>query len=191
MIKNIKRVGIIFLTIAIVCLMVICCFFAINGDKSSAELQKDKEQMTTADDRAITDIGKIYTDIQGTSAQIITKWNEVREESYTLNKFVKIVLNANWIVDVTLNLENYQRIIIDLNGHSVTRNLSAQVSSGNLFNVSYGATLRIMDSVFERNPQAVYDKVEELADSLLPVSYTHLTLPTTAIGCLFVCGAGG
>ena len=167
MIKNIKRVGIIFLAVAIVCFMTIGCFFAINGDKSSAELQKDKEQMTTADDRATTDIGKTYTDIQGTSVQIITRWNEVRAESYTMNKFVKIVLNANWIVDVTLNLENYQRIIIDLNGHSVTRNLSAQVSSGNLFNVSYGATLRIMDSVFERNPQAVYDKVEELADSLL------------------------
>ncbi len=167
MIKNIKRVGIIFLAVAIICLMVIGCVFAINGVKPSAKLQLDTEQMTTADDRAITDIGKTYTDIQGTSAQIITKWNEVRQESYTLNKFVKIVLNANWVLDSYLSVENYQRIIIDLNGHSITRNLSAQVDAGNILAVEYGATLRIMDSVFERDAQAVYDKVEELADSLL------------------------
>ena len=171
MIKNIKRVGIIFLTIAIVCLMVICCFFAINGDKSSAELQKDKEQMTTADDRAITDIGKIYTDIQGTSVQIITRWNEVRAESYTMNKFVKIVLNANWIVDATLNLENYQRIIIDLNGHSITRNIAEQAWGGKTFDVRNGATLRIMDSVFEQDSDNILAKAEELASTLNVENY--------------------
>ena len=166
MIKNIKRVGIIFLTIAIVCLMTIGCFFAINGDKSSAKLQKDKEQMTTADDRATTDIGKIYTDIQGTSIEIFAKWDEVRAESYTMNKFVKIVLNADWVLGSCLTLERYQRIIIDLNGHSITRNIPEQVVNGHLFYVCYGATLKIMDSVFEQNSEGVLAKAEELASKL-------------------------
>ncbi len=171
MIKNIKRVGIIFLAIAIICLMVTGCVFGINGVKSSAELQNDKEQMTTADDRAMTDIGKTYTDIQGTSAQIITKWNEVRQESYTLNKFVKIVLNANWVVDATLNLEDYQRIIIDLNGHSITRNVAEQAWGGKTFDVRNGATLKIMDSVFEQDPESVLAKAEELASTLSVEEY--------------------
>ncbi len=163
MIKNIKRVGIIFLAVAIICLMVIGCVLGINGVKSSAELQNDNEQMTTVD---IADIGKTYTDIQGTSLEIFAKWDEVRAESYAMNKFVKIVLNADWVLGSCLTLERYQRIVIDLNGHSITRNIPEQVVNGHLFYVCYGATLKIMDSVFEENSASVLAKAEELASKL-------------------------
>ncbi len=141
MTKGIKRAIVYLLILAIIFLTLCTAVLAKNNEV--LKIQNDVN-VENNESQPVVDIGKTYTDIAGSSATIISKWNEVRAESYTLNKFVKIVLNSDWVLEGALQLDNYQRIIIDLNGHSITRsNLTSPVANGNIIAVKGQATLHI------------------------------------------------
>jgi len=164
MTKGIKRAIVYLLILAIIFLTLCTAVLAKNNEV--LKIQNDVN-VENNESQPVVDIGKTYTDIAGSSATIISKWNEVRAESYTLNKFVKIVLNSDWVLEGALQLDNYQRIIIDLNGHSITRsNLTSPVANGNIIAVKGQATLHIEDSVFASDPNGILEKAEQLSDNM-------------------------
>lgn len=170
MAKGIKKTIIFILIIALLFLMLLAITLVANNN--ALQNQDNIVRVENKDSQPVVDIGKTYTDISGDSATIINRWNQARTESYTLNKFVKIVLNSNWVLEGALQLNGYQRIIIDLNGHSITRkNLTSQTSNGNVFIINTGSTLTIEDSVFAANSQSILQKAEELSKDLQLDSY--------------------
>ena len=139
MTKGIKR-AIVYLLILVIIFLTLCTAVLAKNN----EVLKSQNDVNVENNKSqpIVDIGKTYTDIEGDSATIISKWNEARAESYTLNKFVKIVLNSDWVLETWLDLQNYQKVIIDLNGHSITRsNLTSPAANGNIIAVKGQATL--------------------------------------------------
>ncbi len=171
MAKGIKRAIVFLLILAIIFLTLFTVVLAKNN-----EILKSRNDVTVENNKSqpIVDIGKTYTDIEGDSATIVKKWNEAKVESYTLNKFVKIVLNSDWVLETWLDLQNYQRVIIDLNGHSITRsNLTSPTYNGNVIVVNDHASLYIEDSVFASDPNGILEKAEQLSDNMTLDEYAN------------------
>ncbi len=171
MAKGIKRAIVFLLILAIIFLTLFTVVLAKNN-----EILKSQNDVNVENNKSqpIVDIGKTYTDIEGDSATIVKKWNEAKVESYTLNKFVKIVLNSDWVLETCLDLQNYQRVIIDLNGHSITRsNLTSPTYNGNVIVVNDHASLYIEDSVFASDPNGILEKAEQLSDNMTLDEYAN------------------
>ena len=159
MAKAIKRVGVIFLAVAIICLMAIGVILGINGAKcettSSLNLNNEIEnnlQMA---------VDKSYT-LSGTNAQIAETWNEAvkySRENGGVN--VNVTLNANWTAQSNseyttsfgegvgfgkgrVYVPTGTTITLDLNGKTINRNLSSAIAYGNVM-VNQG-NLNIIDS---------------------------------------------
>ncbi len=152
MIKNIKRVGIIFLAVAIICLMVISCCLALNGkfvENISASLDSGKDIQTTVD----------FVLQSGNHA---SKWNDaVTQSANNDGKNVNVVLNSDWIAPTTGNhnfgigdgffdgaiyIPQYTTITLDLNGKLINRGLTSVIYGGSVIRVD--GTLILKDSKY-------------------------------------------
>ncbi len=158
MIKNIKRVGIIFLAVAIVCLMAIGCLVASKVGDTISDVNSDNV-MTTADADFI---------LQGDFTQMQDIWNNAVEESIKYNKNVKVMLGKDWVAQTdahyttsfgegigflagTIVIPKVANITLDLNGKTINRNLSAAIVNGNV--IRQLGVLNIVDNSY--NPTLV------------------------------------
>ncbi len=167
MIKNIKRVGIIFLAVAIICLT----FCAVTLVENTA----------TNDNATIVNNGSRYNvngryELSGDCNAMAVGWSEAIQDSMDNNRTVRITLKNNWIAqqDSTYFTSfgdgvgfNYGRIfippltsvVLDLNGFNIDRNLTAPLE------FEYGHVIVIDDRC-----------VFELRDSSYDTTLAHQTL---------------
>ncbi len=117
MIKNIKRVGIIFLAVAIICLMVIGCLSVnsvTNNGGNVGVLSSEKSNSTNSNtftdipvntDVPTSDI-KYYLECECTTnactcGKLSKIWNDAVLESIATGSAVEVVLNRNWTAGYT------------------------------------------------------------------------------------------
>ena len=148
MAKAIKRVGVIFLAVAIICLMAIGVLLGVTGAKSetAGSLNLNNE----IENNLQIAVDKSYT-LSGTNAQMAETWNEaVKYSKDNGGVNVNVTLNANWTAqnDATwttafgsgdgfsegrIFVPAGAMITLDLNGKTINRNLSVVLESGSVF----------------------------------------------------------
>ncbi len=157
MAKAIKRVGVIFLAVAIICLMAIGVILGINGAKSDtgSSLNLNNE----IENNLQIAVDKSYT-LSGTNAQMETTWNEACRLSTNTHSAVYVKLEQDWIAnsdarhtfgvgvgfsDGAILLGDCE-IILDLNGHKIDRRLTKEtaITNGTVFYL-LGGKLTIWD----------------------------------------------
>ena len=156
MAKAIKRVGVIFLAVAIICLMAIGVLLGATSAKSKSDNLLDLNNKIvnavppTADETII---------LNGTTcANQATLWNNAITKAKT-GKHIKVVLEQDWLAVIgTVNsfgtgvgFDNYRlyvpqntTITLDLNGHIIDRRLVNNVAYGAVMYVE--GVLNLMDS---------------------------------------------
>ena len=144
MAKAIKRVGVIFLAVAIICLMAIGVILGVsnaesvtNSNDNSLNFDANSNNMQNVADNSFT--------LSGTTAQMAAKWNEACELSASTNSAVYVKLEQDWIANsdarhtfgagVGFNqgaIYVYNTdIILDLNGHKIDRRLTKETAIEN------------------------------------------------------------
>ena len=177
MIKNIKRVGISFLAVAIICLMVIGCVsvnsVASNGNVGDLSNEKSNSAISNtelnsnavADTELVPDI-ILKADSNGT---LETKWNSAIDLSKAENREVKVRLDQDWEADLIVGRTSFgngvgfrngglyvptgANLKLDLNGYTIDRRLGTKVLDGSVIYIH--GTFTLLDSKFDI--QAAYD----------------------------------
>ena len=159
MAKAIKRVGVIFLAVAIICLMAIGVILGVNNAKS--ETASSLNLNNEIENNLQIAVDKSYT-LSGTNAQMAETWNEAVKYSRDNGGVnVNVTLNANWTAQSNseyttsfgegvgfgkgrVYVPTGTTITLDLNGKTINRNLSSAIAYGNVM-VNQG-NLNIIDS---------------------------------------------
>ncbi len=155
MAKAIKRVGVIFLAVAIICLMAIGVILGVNGAKSetvgSLNLNNEIEN-------------NLQKTIDLTSGAQATKWNEAVQSSMNNGGAnVNVVLQADWLAPTDTHsfgtgvgfsegrilVPKGATISLFLNGHKINRGLTAVLDKGQV--ILLNGTLNLYDSVSTPN----------------------------------------
>ncbi len=173
MIKNIKRVGIIFLTVAIVCLTAISCFVAGNVSVTNDVILANDESVSIADEEFIPDV------TLNSASTIVTNWNNAINMSISGNKQVKVLLEANWnyvnssekhimgtgvgfATTGSILVPSNANIVLNLNGKKINRGLADDnaITDGEVIRVE--GKLQIVDSTYNHDMvQNSYDLSKE------------------------------
>ncbi len=172
MIKNIKKVGIIFLAIAIICLMVIGCL-SVNMVATESNLSYEKRELaadiadSTDNEFSEDDYDIILT---GSCDAMATEWDKaVTKSKENGGKQVKVLMKSHWIAK---NVEtNYKtsfgeyaesfnggsicvptgvNILLDINSYSIERNMKAATPNGMAIYVN-GGTLTIQNNKYNED----------------------------------------
>ncbi|HRF36308.1 MAG TPA: hypothetical protein PLZ09_03325, partial [Clostridia bacterium] len=153
MAKAIKRVGVIFFAVAIICLMAIGVILGVsnaesvtNSNDNSLNFDANSNNMQNVADNSFT--------LSGTTAQMAAKWNEACELSASTNSAVYVKLEQDWIANsdarhtfgTGVGFRNGAifvsdcEIILDLNGHKIDRQLTKEtaITDGTIFYLSAG-----------------------------------------------------
>ena len=153
MAKAIKRVGVIFFAVAIICLMAIGVILGVsnaesvtNSNDNSLNFDANSNNMQNVADNSFT--------LSGTTAQMAAKWNEACELSASTNSAVYVKLEQDWIANsdarhtfgTGVGFRNGAifvsdcEIILDLNGHKIDRQLTKEtaITDGTVFYLSAG-----------------------------------------------------
>ncbi len=176
MIKNIKRAGISFLAIAIICLMTIGCLASTNvivigGAKKGSLANFDNKEVVADSEFNENDYD---FKLSGTCEAMATEWDKaVKQSKSNGGKQVKVLMKGNWIAEKTeMILDNEQtettkfgdlegsfkdgaiyvpagvNILLDLNACTIDRHIKAATYNGMVFMVS-GGTLTIEDNKYD------------------------------------------
>ncbi len=151
MAKAIKRVGVIFLAVAIMCLMAIGVILGVNGAKSetagSLNLNNEIEN-------------NLQKTIDLTSGAQATKWNEAVQSSMNNGGAnVNVVLQADWLAPTDTHsfgtgvgfsegrilVPKGATISLFLNGHKINRRLTTELEKGQV--ILLNGILNLYDSV--------------------------------------------
>ncbi len=173
MIKNIKRVGIIFLAVAIICLMIIGCLIAGKvSDNSGVNLAND-QNVAIADEEFVPDV------TLDSASTIVSKWNNAINTSMSGNKQIKVLLDVNWnyvnssekhimgtgvgfATTGSILVPKNANIILNLNGKNINRGLidADAITDGEVIRVE--GKLQIVDSTYNHEAvQNSYDLSKE------------------------------
>ena len=155
MAKAIKRVGVIFLAVAIICLMAIGVILGVNGAKSetagSLNLNNEIEN-------------NLQKTIDLTSGAQATKWNEAVQSSMNNGGAnVNVVLQADWLAPTDTHsfgtgvgfsegrilVPKGATISLFLNGHKINRRLTTELEKGQV--ILLNGILNLYDSVSAPN----------------------------------------
>ncbi len=166
MAKAIKRVGVIFLAVAIICLMAIGVILGINGAKKQLpnNLSANADSNVQPKDSYVAEV---LLDGTNCAAQA-TKWTEAINKSLANggNQHVLVTLVNDWYAPTTDNHDfgteatsfSHGRIMVpanakitlDLNGRIISRNLEKGVEYGSVIYIN-GGTLTVKDSQYDHN----------------------------------------
>ena len=166
MAKAIKRVGVIFLAVAIICLMTIGVILGINGAKKQLlnNLSANVDSNVQAKDSYVEEV---LLDGTNCAAQA-TKWTSaiIKSQANSGNQHVLVTLVYNWDALTSGNHEfgtdaaafdngrimvpHGAKITLDLNGMRINRGLETGIEHGSVFLVN-GGTLTIKDSKYDHN----------------------------------------
>ena len=176
MAKAIKRVGVIFLAVAIICLMAIGVILGVSNAKNDTtsannNLSADSDNISTTNELPIAGT----KELSGTTcAAQATIWDQVISlAKANPTKAVKVKMTKNWVAQTHESFKyafgtssNFEHgaifipantnIIFDLNGCLVNRNMTERASSGQVFYVN--GNLTIEDSSYDE--QDLLDKYE-------------------------------
>ncbi len=169
MIKNIKRVGIIFLAVAIVCLMAIGCLSANYVASSGSNFSNDSVKLDSSvnsfeqysSETEIPEISEEILIVGNSCQELSAKWTEAVEKSLT-GKHILATLNANWVGDAENGFRSTATgfknqiiyvptgavITLDLNGYKISRGMHIFKDNGGIFIIE-GGTLIIKDSSYD------------------------------------------
>ncbi len=161
MIKNIKRVGIIFLAVAIICLMVTGFCLAFGGKKdlpNDTGLDKSENNWQTVVD--VPDISEANTVRlnQATDSEMTIAFNEAIQRSRTEGIIIKVVLEKNWNCPRNMSIGDSVQIVLDLNGFKM--DASTATNRASIF-YNYG-TLFVTDSVYRTNANSIKASVNAI-----------------------------
>ena len=111
MIKNIKRVGIIFLAVAIICLMAIGCLSvnsvanngsnvtgsSLNNEQNniSADVEDNEQKESASEEVVIPSADRVHT-LSGDCDLMAEGWQKAVKESEETGSVVKVILGNNW-----------------------------------------------------------------------------------------------
>ena len=159
MAKAIKRVGIMLLAVAIICLMAIGVILGVNGAKSETAGSLNLNNEIKNNLQIVAD--QSYT-LSGTNAQMAATWNEAVTEAKN-GKNVFVQLGQNWVgtnntsgfgsgvgfYNGGLQVPSECYMTLDLNGKTLDRNLtsSSSIEYGMVINVR--GSLSIFDSQYD------------------------------------------
>ena len=175
MIKNIKRAGIIFLAIAIICLMVIGCLVSTNvivvGGANRDSLANFENKEVVADSEINEDDYDFI--LAGGDATMATIWTNAIEQAKTSGEQVKVLMKSYWnaqettmtingteiettafgkdinaFKDGAIYIPEGANILLDLNGCRIDRHMKEATYNGMVFYVD-GGTLTIEDNQYD------------------------------------------
>ena len=179
MAKAIKRVGVIFFAVAIICLMAIGVILGISDAKG---VTKNLLGSSNKIENVQTTAAKNYT-LSGTNSQMATTWNEAVKYSVENNVNVKVVLGANWTAqsDATLTTtfgsgDGFRdgrilvpadcNITLDLNGKTINRALSTAIPYGECIFID-GGVMNLVDTKYNSALVASLDTVEKINNAAI------------------------
>ena len=169
MAKAIKRVGVIFLAVAIICLMAIGVLLgATSAKKDNANLFGSSNKIENVNETSEVEIPPISEEVllDGTTCEEqAAKWNEAIEKSLANggNQHILVTMKEDWIAKSdeqytksfgNSNYFNMGRIFIpvkamitlDLNGHTINRALTTEVVAGEVMLVD--GILKLKDNKY-------------------------------------------
>ncbi len=169
MAKAIKRVGVIFLAVAIICLMAIGVILGVNGAKSetagSLNLNNEIENVSETSKVEMPPISEEVLLDGTTCAEQAAKWNEAITKSIANGggKHILVTLTKDWVAPNSGN-HNFGEglgfnngsiyipanavLTLDLNGHKIDRTLTSAIAGGCVILID-GGTLLIKDNQFD------------------------------------------
>ncbi len=169
MAKAIKRVGVIFLAVAIICLMAIGVILGVNGAKSetagSLNLNNEIENVSETSEVEIPPISEEVLLDGGNCTEQAAKWTEAITKSLANDggTHILVTLTKDWVAPNSGN-HNFGEgvgfsngriyipanavITLDLNGHKIDRALTSAIADGSVIFVE-GGTLLIKDNQFD------------------------------------------
>ena len=163
MAKAIKRVGVIFFAVAIICLMAIGVTLGINGAKceTTSSLNLNNEIENVSETRVATTPIVEEVLLDGTTCEEqAEKWTEAINKSLANggNQHILVTMTEDWfapnsgshLFGTDANAFSLGRIYIpsntiitlDINGHTLSRQLTSGISSGSVFFVTGNLTLK-------------------------------------------------
>ncbi len=176
MIKNIKRAGIIFLAIAIICFMVIGCLVSTNVIVVGGA---NKDSLANFDNKEVVADSEFNEDdydfiLSGTCEAMATEWDKaVKQSKANGGTQVKVLMKGHWtakettitidsILTETTSFGNIDgaflngcilvdrgvNILLDLSGYTIDRNINKPTSCGSTIYVN-GGTLTIEDNKYQ------------------------------------------
>ena len=169
MAKAIKRVGVIFLAVAIICLMAIGVILGINGAKSetagSLNLNNEIENVSETSKVEMPPISEEVLLDGTTCAEQAAKWSEAIEKSLANEggNHILVTMTKDWVAPNSGN-HNFGEglgfnngsiyipanavLTLDLNGHKIDRTLTSAIAGGCVILID-GGTLLIKDNQFD------------------------------------------
>ncbi len=169
MAKAIKRVGVIFLAVAIICLMAIGVILGVNGAKSetagSLNLNNEIENVSETSEVEIPPISEEVLLDGGNCTEQAAKWTEAITKSLANDggNHILVTLTKDWVAPNSGN-HNFGEgvgfsngsiyipanavITLDLNGHKIDRALTSAIAGGCVILID-GGTLLIKDNQFD------------------------------------------
>ena len=169
MAKAIKRVGVIFLAVAIICLMAIGVLLgATSAKKENANLLGSSNKIENVSETSEVEIPPISEEVllDGTTcAEQAAKWNEAIEKSLANggDNHILVTMMNDWIAPNTDNhyfgvgtgfssgrieLVTNTIITLDLNGHMINRALQTNIGDGAVIMLD-GGILNLKDSCYD------------------------------------------
>ncbi len=171
MIKNIKRVGIIFLAVAIICLMTIGCLVSANvivlGGANKDILANFNNKNSVSE--KILDESQYDYKLEGTNTQMSDTWTAAVNHSLANKVNVKVLLKKNWVasedatfgtsfgpnsgafLDGSILIANGAKITFNLNGYTIDMKREVSRLHGVVFNVGDGGELTIEDTSYNES----------------------------------------
>ena len=169
MAKAIKRVGVIFLAVAIICLMAIGVILGVNGAKSetagSLNLNNEIENVSETSEVEIPPISEEVLLDGGNCTEQAAKWTEAITKSLANDggNHILVTLTKDWVAPNSGNhnfgegvgfsngrifIPENAVVTLDLNGKKIDRALTSAIADGSVIFVEKG-TLIIKDSCFD------------------------------------------
>ena len=163
MAKAIKRVGVIFLAVAIICLMAIGVILGINGAKceTTSSLNLNNEIENVSETRVATTPIVEEVLLDGTTCEEqAEKWTEAINKSLANggNQHILVTMTEDWFAPNSgshvfgtdanafslgrIYIPNNTIITLDINGHTLSRQLTSGIPSGSVFFVTGNLTLK-------------------------------------------------
>ncbi len=194
MAKAIKRVAIMLLAVAIICLMAIGVLLGATSAKSKSDNLLDLNNKIV---NAVPPTADKTVRLNGaTSAAQATIWTNIITEALT-GKHIKVVMDKDWLSPISednafgdstgfssgrINVPKDVTITFDLNGHVVDRRKTSYKDGGTVFYVE--GTFNLVDSVYEQNKIKLYN-------SYLDDPNTDLTVLGKSLGFGRISGGWG
>jgi len=184
MAKIIKRVGIVFFVLVISFLLILGCMFALNATSdmtnnlNSADNNLNQVQ-TVATPPQVDD--SFVFNWQGSDEEIATQLSNARKVSRESSVICKLILMQDIKITSSIYIFQGEKILIDLNGHTIDRGQTQAVSYSSCFYVH--GVLFITDSKFVANADNIKAQVKNIYENKGAKTNAQIIAELSTINC--------